>query len=83
MKNAKPKVLRRWLNRNVSKGPMRDLAREVLAHEPPLRVRLGGHNALVVYPPDGSRPISLSGTASDHHAADNARASLRRAGVDV
>lgn len=68
------------VHRGMKKGPMRDLAREVI--DLGCRVRVTGHLGLLVYPPHG-RPITLSLTASDARAAANARAQLRRGGLDI
>ena len=46
------------------------------------RMRRGTKHTLF-YPPDGGRPIAVSGTKVGRRAALNTRATFRRAGLDV
>lgn len=47
------------------------------------RIELTGGDHVRWYPPDGGRPVVSALTPSDHRAAKNTRAYLRRSGLDV
>jgi len=70
-----------YLHRGIKKGPMRDLA--VAAVEAGWRGKITGHNSLMLMPPNGGTPVVIPLTTSDSRAHKNARALLRRAGLDV
>lgn len=56
-----------------------------LAEQRGWTVRLGGNGHLLVYPPDGGKPVSVSMTlnSKEPRAWLNTRAAFRRGGLDV
>lgn len=42
-----------------------------------------GSKHLLIYPPDGSRPLTIGGSPQDHRTWKNTVAQLRRLGLDI